>query len=435
MSDPSDPPRATHSRQSFRSRHRDQSHASAHALAEQTKPHSVLDHPLVPRGQAELITTGDELTRLIVHLREMRSFAYDSEFIGELTFHPKLCLLQVATTRLVALVDPLASMDLTPFWEVFADASVEKIVHAGEQDIEPVARLIGRPCSNVFDTQIAAGFVALAYPASLSKLVSQITGVKLGKGLTFTHWDQRPLSGVQLRYAADDVRYLPAVRDAIGRRLDELGHASWAMEECQTLCDPARYQFDPDSDFLRLRGAGALSAAGLSILRELMIWRDSMARATNVPPRAYLRDEILVDMARHPPKSTDKLARVRGLPRPVEQQHGAAIVELVLRAAENPLGSTARPPLEPTPAERFRADSLMAVVQCLCLGQSLDPNVLTSRQDVAELDRILTGGADVSQHRLMRGWRRAAVGEKLLDLVQRGGGAGLRWMEGQLRAD
>ncbi len=430
MSDAPDAPRPSHGRFSYRTRHRAQSHASAHADGEEHEPHKPIDHPLVPRGHADLITTDDALARLIDHVREARSFAYDSEFIGELTYHPKLCVIQVATSTRVSLVDPLAGVDLTPFWEVLADPAVEKVAHAGEQDMEPVHRLIGRTCANVFDTQVCAGFIGLAYPVSLSKLVNEITGAKLPKGLTFTHWDQRPLSPMQLRYAADDVRYLPAVRAEIGKRLEALGHAAWAREECDALCDPARYAFDPEADFLRLRGASTLSGGGLAVLRELMIWRDAAAQDADVPPRAFLRDEILIDLARHPAKAVDRLARVKGLPRPVEAEHGHTIVELTQRALARPLkGGLDRAP-EATPSERFRADSLWAVVQCVCLGRSIDPNLVVSRQDVAELDRMLSSGADVSDHRMFKGWRREAAGEQLLRLVTDGGAIELRWEQG-----
>src|SRR5687768_7789247 len=235
-----------------RSDHRDRAHADAHHDDASAAPHETPDLPLVPKGPAPLLASSAELAELIAHLRDIGSFAYDSEFIGELTYHPKLCVLQVASAERVALIDPLAKVNLTPFWELLCDPAVEKIVHAGDQDVEPVVRHLGRAPANFFDTQITAGFVGLPYPVSLSKLVGELVGAKLGKGLTFTHWDQRPLSPMQLRYAADDVRYLPAVRAELGRRLDANGHASWASEECEALCDASQYRFDPETQYLRV---------------------------------------------------------------------------------------------------------------------------------------------------------------------------------------
>ena len=265
-----------------RADHRARSHENAHAAGAgddaaaadaSPRPH----HPLVSHDPPDLITTDEELAGLLAHLRAAGSFAYDSEFIGELTYFPKLCLIQTASAQRVALIDPLADLELRPFWELIADGSVEKVVHAGQQDIEPVFRHIGRMACNVFDTQIAAGLAGLPYPLSLSKLVLELAGARLGKGLTFSHWDQRPLSAMQLRYAADDVRYLPLVRAELGKRLDALGHAGWAAEECAALCDPVLYRFDPDTYYQRVRGATSLQPKNLAVLRELTIWRDAAA--------------------------------------------------------------------------------------------------------------------------------------------------------------
>ena len=205
---------------SYRSAHRAKSHESAHAEEAPPSAATQINHPLVPQGSSTLVTTESQLTELIGHLQSSGRFAYDSEFIGELTYIPKLCLIQVASAERIGLIDPLAGLNLKPFWELIADPAVEKIVHAGQQDLEPVCRELGRAPANVFDTQIAAGFIGLPYPLSLSKLINETAGVKLGKGLTFSHWDQRPLSAMQLRYAADDVRYLVLAREKIGQRLD-----------------------------------------------------------------------------------------------------------------------------------------------------------------------------------------------------------------------
>src|SRR5581483_1912799 len=226
-SDPSQPPGGGKLRKMYsRSMHRARSHENAHADAPLPEA-KIPQHPLIPRNAAELVHTQEGLTALIAELRAAGTFAYDSEFIGELTYRPKLCLIQVASAQRVSLIDPLAGPDLAEFWELICDKTIQKIVHAGGQDVEPVVRHIGKEPANLFDTQIAAGFAGLSYPIALSRLVQEICGARLGKGATFTHWDQRPLSAMQLRYAADDVRYLPAVHDAISKRLEALHHVDW----------------------------------------------------------------------------------------------------------------------------------------------------------------------------------------------------------------
>jgi ribonuclease D len=368
---------------------------------------------------------------LIAHLKQAGRFAYDSEFIGELTYIPKLCLIQVATDQRIALIDPLAGLNLGPFWELLCDPKIEKIVHAGQQDIEPVHRLMGCAAANIFDTQIAAGFIGLAYPVALSKLVLEQVGGKLGKGLTFTHWDQRPLSPSQSRYAADDVRYLIALADELNKKLDALGHTEWARHECSQLCDPKQYGFNPDTYWHKVRGSSGLPPRQIAVLKQLTIWRDACARDHNVPARTFLKDDILLDLARSPVKSIDKLQRVRGLPRPVEQTHGSEIIAATAKGLAEPVtpGEHLKE-YEPTPRQRFRGDALWATFQCICAGRSLDPNLVASRQDVGELYRAISEGRPVENSKLLRGWRREAVGQTILDLLDGKVRFEMSWNEG-----
>lgn len=424
-------------RNSWRADHRARAHESAHAdpnLTEQTTIPAGLQ--AVPRGAAAIISDDAQLARLVQELRSDGTFTYDSEFIGELSYFPRLCLIQVASHARIALIDPLANLDLQPFWELLADAAVQKIVHAGEQDLEPVNRHIGKSAANVIDTQIAAGFIGLPYPLSLSKLVGEMTGARLGKGLTFSHWDQRPLSAIQLRYAADDVRYLPAVWNAMRARLESMGHLDYAKEESEALCSSSVYRFDPQTQFLRIRGASSLAPRNLAVLRELTIWRDATSRHHDVPPRTFLRDEVLLELARNPVKSIDKLARVRGLPRPVEKDFGSAIVEMSSSAMALPATELPESPREAelSPPDKFQSDALFAATQSYCAGLGIDPALVTSRADFGEFYRFISGGMKGPAPRLMQGWRKKSVGDPVVALFVGQSRIDLSWKDGGLRA-
>src|SRR5271154_6994496 len=122
------PPKVQHPADSHQQAH---SHPSHHQT-----PHQ--PHALASPDRPQLVTRQDELAELLESLKKAGSFAYDSEFIGELTYLPRLCLIQAASSTRIALIDPLADLDVRPFWELVADPSIEKIVHAGLQDVEPV---------------------------------------------------------------------------------------------------------------------------------------------------------------------------------------------------------------------------------------------------------------------------------------------------------
>jgi len=403
----------------YRAKHRARAHEAAHAEAEPTHELRIPDHVLAPSGKADLIESDEALASLLAELRAAGSFAYDSEFIGESSYHPRLCLIQVATTTRVSLIDPLAKVDLTPFWNLLSDASVEKIVHAGAQDVEPVARLTGQPVRNALDTQIAAGFCAMAYPTSLAKLVLELTGVALQKGLTFTFWEQRPLSSKQMRYAADDVRYLPAAMIELKKRLANAGHMDWVRAECDLLCDPSNYGFNPETAVEKVRGAGSLDARQLNVLKEIVLWRDVAAREADLPSRSYLRDEVLIDLCRNLPKKAEQLNRVRGLPHPVIAEHGESILALVGRGlGASTEGVDVLRGAEPTPSERFTADALWAAAQAICIGQSIDPAVVTSRQEIGNFHRHLMDETDPTGLRITQSWRRDALSDRLADVYR-----------------
>ena len=64
----------------YRRKKRERHHAAAQDEDTASAPH--LEHQLVACGEAQLVTTTQELDEVIAHVREKGLFAYDTEFIG-----------------------------------------------------------------------------------------------------------------------------------------------------------------------------------------------------------------------------------------------------------------------------------------------------------------------------------------------------------------
>ena len=105
-------------------------------------------------------------------------------------------------------------------------SGVEVVLHAGRQDVALLRRVWGTRLTNVFDTQIAAGFAGLRAQLGYEPLVHEMLGLRLNKSASFTRWDARPLSPEQLRYAEEDVVHLLALADALQARLR--GSGAWS---------------------------------------------------------------------------------------------------------------------------------------------------------------------------------------------------------------
>jgi ribonuclease D len=205
----------------------------------------------------------------------------------------------------------------------------------------------------------------------------------------------------------------------------------WATEESASLAEQALYVFDPETQWLKIRGAGTLAPRNQALLKELTIWRDKAARAEDVPPRSLLKDEILIDLARSPAESAADLSRVKGLPRQVESKYGAGIIEATERIRSLPQDQLpAIKGYEPTPSEKFAADALFYAIQCLSAGQGIDPSLIASRQEVGELHRLLIAGQAPNGLRIMHGWRREAVGNRMLELLKGNGELSVAWRDG-----
>jgi ribonuclease D len=154
----------------------------------------------------------------------------DTEFLPEGRYRPLLCLVQVVVGEEVWVLDPLAGFDPAPLASVLAEDSVEIVLHAGRQDVAILRREWRTDVTNVFDTQVAAGFAGFSAQAGYNGLLHDVLRIRLPKTASFTRWDARPLTDEQLRYARGDVEHLLPLADDIRGRLVASGRLDWARE-------------------------------------------------------------------------------------------------------------------------------------------------------------------------------------------------------------
>ncbi len=362
-----------------------------------------------------LITRNEQLADFCARLRGQDAVAVDTEFLREKTYWPKLCLVQVAGANEAAAIDPLADgIDISPLLALWDAPETVKVFHAGRQDLEIFFHIGGRLPAPLFDTQLAAMVCGFGDQVSYETLAAKLARARLDKGSRFTDWSLRPLSQRQIEYAIADVVHLLPVYRKLKHRLEATGRGDWLAEELATLTDPQTYKFEPDEAFRRLKYRGG-NARFLAVARALAAWREREAQARDLPRAWVLRDEALLEIAHHMPRTADDLARTRGLARKtVDSAQGVAILAAVraaLSLAEDQL------PLAEVKRELPRhigpiSDLLKVLLKMKSEEAGVAQRLVASSEDIDTL-AALGEEADVAA---LHGWRRHLFGADALRL-------------------
>jgi ribonuclease D len=370
----------------------------------------------MPDVSEEIVTQPEDLAACCAYLATCPRFGLDTEFVGEDTYHPRLCLVQIATAERLILIDPLTAGPLDAFWKLVVDPAHLVVVHAGREEVRLCRLWGGQAPGNLFDLQIAAGLVGLPYPLGHGTLVQQVLGVQLAKGETLTEWRERPLTRAQVRYAFDDVRYLLPAWQRLHERLENLGRTQWAREEFARLAVSALPEEGVPEKWRKLRGLGSLDRRRLAVVRQLYAWREETAAELNRPARTIVRDDLLIEIARRNPTRERDLQVVRGLAR----RHLGAIVRVVEEVRALPAEQLPRlPEREQDPQQvGLVANVLTAVLGDFCARRQLANNLVASNADVKGLVRAkLQGAPPPADSLLAQGWRAEHVLPYLLAVL------------------
>ena len=361
----------------------------------------------------EYIDSNARLAEFCAGLGEAGYCAIDTEFIRESTYYPELALIQIASGKRLACVDPLAIDDFAPLAELLVKQNLLKVFHSSSQDLEILYQKFGAVPSPVFDTQLAAAVLGYNYQISYAELVQQVTGTALDKKHTRANWLRRPLSRDELDYAMDDVRYLLAVYEELNQKLESTGRSSWIERDLRAMSDPKTYQVDKAGLWRRLKGVLKLKGEKLQIASELCQWREGLAQRQNRPRRWIAKDDALIEIARQKPIDLKALVQIPELSDKTAKRYGDEILQIIAHAAQVD-------PAQWPQHDRFKSlnkqqlalgDCLMALCRMIADQNQIALATLATRKDIDNL--IL----NYKSSRLMQGWRFSMAGEQLLEFM------------------
>lgn len=335
--------------------------------------------------------------------------ALDTEFIRERTYYPKLALVQLrAAHGEECLIDPLALPDAGGLAEVLQGDTL-KIMHSPGEDLQAFQHGWNVNVGPIFDTQQAAALAGHGAGKGYQALVADLLGIELEKGETRSDWMRRPLSDSQCHYAAEDVRHLHALHEALERRLRELGRLEWLTEDCERLVANANDSSLDPHPHLTSRSAQRMKPEAQARLRRLLLWRDATARQLDRPRSWILDNELVVLLAQEPMTPHRFHALLDRHPRAPRR-----LREPLWEEVSRPLDSDELSiPLAaaPDPAQRNTLKAMQAVVAQQAHTLDLPEGVLCARRHLETLlsTRQWPDALD--------GWRATLLRQPLMELL------------------
>jgi len=357
------------------------------------------------------VTQSSQLQPALESLAAGEHVAVDTEFLRESTYYPKLCLVQVGNAHACVVVDVLTIDNVPLLLSFLAERTRLKILHAARQDLEVLCQAQqGDPIvpGPLFDTQIAAALLGFPAQIGYGDLLNRCLQVDLPKGLARTDWSRRPLSEEQLKYAADDVRYLGPLHERLAAGLQRAGRSQWLEEEMRLMDNIELHRTLPEESWQRLRGTAQLEPAQRAALKKLCAWRETRAMQSDKPRGWILSDDAVRSISERLPETLQTLEHCRDLQPAVLRKHAEYLLELVQEAKRDAVNEAPAKDFRPSNQQQSEVSRMMKLVRATAETLTIAPEILVTRRDAERW--IYFGNADG----VMQGWRREVIGEVLL---------------------
>ncbi len=364
------------------------------------------------------IAQDHELVELCARLRKQAAIAVDTEFMRSDTFYPIAGLIQIGDGTQSFLIDPLAITDVAPLRELMLDEAVTKVLHSCSEDIEVFECLLGVVPSPIFDTQIAAAFAGLGFSLGYAGLVKAVLNIDIPKDETRSDWLQRPLSTSQLKYAALDVAHMLVIYGKLLQLLKNSNRVQWVKDDCADLVINARKPENYSDAYQKVGFAWKLRPQQLAVLQQLCIWRETEARARNIPRNRLIKEPSLWEMARKLPQDAAQLQRVDDIPSRTLKNDTPTLLTIIKESSETDSATWPErldAPLAQSEGPIMKA--LKGVVREKAEALAVPAEILIRKKEYEFIVRSGMRGAPYQLPERLLGWRYAIIGEALLALA------------------
>ncbi|MBT3939734.1 MAG: ribonuclease D [Pelagibacterales bacterium] len=361
-----------------------------------------------------LITQSDGVLKLCNVLKSEKFICVDTEFIREKYYHPKLCLIQLGDSKGNGwAIDPLVeNIDLLPVYELFLNEKILKVFHSPRQDFEIIFNILNKIPKPIFDTQSAAMACGFGDSASYESLVNNIAKITLDKSARFTDWQLRPLSKKQIDYAISDVTHLSKVYSYLLEEMIKNNRLNWIKEEINKFFDLSIYITEPANAWKRIKFYSS-NKTTMSIFKEISQTREHLAKNLNVPRNKIMRDEIIIKLAKNPPKSLTEFDGLRGINlRNMNNSHKILILKSIETGKKSNNTDWLNNNTKSSNGSKAVIDILKIILLSCAEKYNISPLLIANKEDIKQ---IAQGEKNV---KALKGWRYEIFGSSALKLIE-----------------
>lgn len=370
------------------------------------------------------VENSQQLNLVCQRYSQASMLAIDTEFVRTRTLYPKLGLIQINDGNTLALIDPVALPDLSPFWQLLENPSIQKVLHACSEDLEVFLTAGNCRPVNLIDSQIIMAFLGHGLSLGYAAMIAHYTDIELDKSESRTDWMKRPLTEKQLNYAEADVEHLFNILPVLMADIEKTGWLAAAQEESDLMVERKFSPIDENLLYRNVKMAWRLNPVQLYRLQQLTIWRYKQAQQKDRPIGFIAKDHTLLALAQINPSNVRDMANIEGVESLDVRHKGNAMLAVLKRAEEE---SPAELPaqilrLDEYPGYKQNFKKVKSFINEISEKESLITENLASKKQINQFLswHFKLNGAEHNLHLvdIMRGWRKPLLGDKLLAFVE-----------------